>query len=440
MALPVVVIVGRPNVGKSTMFNRIIRSNVAVVDPTPGITRDRNYAEAEWNGLSFTLVDTGGWLPIGGGDELADAVTEQTLIAAREADFIIFTVDGLSGLTEHDRQLAKIIHKQNTPVLFVINKVDDVSQIGLAYESAALGLGEPSPCSARTGYMFAEMLDDLARQLKELNLERSAKNNVDELSIAIIGAPNAGKSSLVNRLSGDERMVVSDIPGTTRDAIDTIIKYHGKSIRLIDTAGLKRKRFGQRGLEFYMSLRALRSLDRCDVAVIMIDATLGLTQGDMKLINEAEDRGVGIVLAVNKWDAVEKDAKTADEWLENWRFRMPNYGWVPVMFISALTGQRSIKIIANAMEVAEQRRMRVKTSDFNDKVVAILQRKPPSAVKGKLVRIKYGNQVAVNPPYFVFSASHAGLISRQYKRFVERIIRENYGFRGTPVRLGFKGK
>jgi len=440
MSLPVVVIVGRPNVGKSTIFNRTIRRRAAVVDPVPGVTRDRHYSDTEWDGLRFTLVDTGGYLPPGESDKMADAVREQTLVAADEADLVMFVVDALSGLTDGDRELAKIILSKNVPVLFVSNKVDDTTQIGLAYEAAALGLGEPYPASALTGYFFADMLDALADRLRELKLDQFSQPVRETLSLAIIGAPNSGKSSLVNRLSGDERMVVSDIPGTTRDAIDTIIRYHGRFIRLIDTAGLKRKRLGQTGLEFYTTLRALRALDRCNVAVIMIDATLGLTQGDMKLVNEAAKKGVGIILAVNKWDAVEKNFKSADHWLAEWKRRMTTFSWVPVLFISALTGQRTIKVIEYGLDINKERNRRIPTPELNDTIGTILINRPPPAIKGKSVRIKYVTQVSTTPPNFVFHASYARLVTPAYKRFAERLIREKYSLRGTPIRLSFRNK
>ncbi len=440
MPLPLVVIVGRPNVGKSTIFNRIIRKQAAVVDPTPGVTRDRNYAETEWNGVRFTLVDTGGYLPPGHGGELAAAVTEQTLIAADQADVVLFVIDAMSGVTDVDRALSKIVHRKGTPVLYIANKIDDSSQIALAYESTGLGLGDPAAASARTGYLFAEMLDELVDKIEALGNTSEPQPVEEELALAVIGAPNTGKSSLVNRLSGDERMVVSDIPGTTRDAIDLIIKYHGKSIRLIDTAGLKRKRFGQKGLEFYMTLRSIRAIERSEVAVVMIDATQGFTQGDFKLINQAEDAGVGIIAAINKWDAIETGPKSGDEWLAEWRRRMPAHNWIPLVFISALTGQRAIKVIEYALEAKAQREKRIPTPELNETIGAILKMKPPPAVKGKVISFKYITQVSTAPPHFRFFASHCHLIQKPYRRFIENQIRSRYGFTGAPLRLSFRGK
>ena len=440
MPLPVVTIVGRPNVGKSTIFNRTIRRRVAVVDPTPGVTRDRNYAKTEYDGLDFTLVDTGGYLLPSEGGELDGAVREQTLIAADEADLVMFVIDALSGLTDTDHKLAKIILSKNVPVVFIANKVDDTTQVGLAYEAASLGLGEPVPCSALTGYQFAEMLDSLAAKMRELNLDKTEKVDENELALAIIGAPNAGKSSLVNRLSGDNRMVVSDIAGTTRDSIDTVIKYHGKSIRLIDTAGLRRKRFKLSGLEFYTTLRAIRAMERSNVVVIMIDAELGLTQGDVKLISLATQNGIGIIIAVNKWDAIEKDHKSADRWLDEWRIRMQTHLWVPIVFISALTGQRAIKVIEYALEINEERNRKIPTPELNDSIGTIVNNNPPPALKGKFVRVKFVTQVMTAPPKFIFFASHAKLVGKAYKRYAERLIREKYTFKGTPIRLSFREK
>ncbi len=440
MALPVVAIVGRPNVGKSTLFNRVIRRMNAVVDSTPGVTRDRNYAATEWNGLSFTLVDTGGYLPPGDGDELTDAVSEQTMIATDEADVILFVIDSQTGLVETDVQLSKIILRKGTPTLLIMNKVDDVSQLGNAWEAGTMGMGDPVPVSSKAGFLFADMLDTLVELLQKIKPVHPESDEKDTMSLAIIGSPNSGKSSLVNRLTGNQRMVVSNIPGTTRDAVDTVVKYHGLSIRLIDTAGLRRKRYGEQGLDFYMTLRALRALERCEVTVIMIDAEKGLVQGDMRLINQADEAGTGILLAVNKWDLVEKDQYTADQWLENWKFKMPTFQWVPVLFVSALTGQRSIKILERALEVKKLRDQRIATADLNEAIGSQLLNNPPPAVKGKLVRVKYIAQVTTRPPHFVCFASHSKVVPKSYYRYVERLIRKEYDFTGVPVKVSFRGK
>ncbi len=440
MSLPIVAIVGRPNVGKSTLFNRIIRRRVAVVDPEPGVTRDRHYAETEWGGVAFTLVDTGGYLPAGKGDELTAAVTEQTLIAAEEADLVLLIADAKASSSDVDLGLARIIIKQDVPAIFVVNKIDDPQQVGLAWELPSVGMGDPHPVSAKTGYLVGDLLDEVAARLQEFKPQLPAMPDAEELSLSIIGAPNSGKSSLVNRLAGEERMVVSEIPGTTRDAVDTVIQYHGRRIRLIDTAGLRRKRFGQQGLEFYCTLRALRALERCDVAAVLIDAAIGLTQGDIRLINLAADSRVGVVLCVNKWDAVEKDPKGADRWLMEWNRKAPSLSWVPVLFISALTGRRSIKVIEEALVVKAEREKHVPTSQLNDNIGPKLIRTPPPAVKGKYIRIKYGTQVQNTPPKFAFFTSHAELIRKPYKRFVEKLIRDKYGFKGVPISIVFREK
>ena len=440
MALPIVTIVGRPNVGKSTLFNRIIRRRQAVVDPVPGVTRDRHYAEAHWAGVRFTLVDTGGYLPTGESDELTSAVTEQTLIAAEEADLVLLLGDARSGSSDIDRELAKIILAGNVPALLVANKVDDPTLVGLAWELQGIGLGEPQPVSALTGYRVGDLLDTVVEQLRRLKPILPSEPAGEELSLAIIGAPNTGKSSLVNRLAGSERMVVSEIPGTTRDAVDTIVKYHGGTIRLIDTAGLRRKRFKQQGLEFYCTLRALRALERCDVTVVLIDGVNGLTQGDIRLVNQAADSGVGVILAVNKWDAVEKDPRSADRWLAEWYRKVPSLSWVPVLFISALTGQRSIKVVEEALAVKAERERRIPTAEINEIIGSQLMRTPPPAIKGKYIRIKYGTQINTAPPRFAFFTRHAGLVRDPYKRFVEKLIREHYGFKGVPVSVVFKEK
>ena len=440
MPLPIIAIVGRPNVGKSTLFNRIIRSRRAVVDPMPGVTRDRHYAEAEWSGVHFTLVDTGGYLPNGEGDELSSSVTEQAMIAANEADMVLFVADAETGFTDIDLDLARLILRQKVPALFIANKVDDPSRIGSAWDLQRIGMGDPFAISAKTGYQVGDMLEELIERLRLLKPAFPEAPSPEELSLAIIGAPNCGKSSLVNRLAGTERMVVSEIPGTTRDAVDTIITYHGRSVRLIDTAGLRRKRFRQQGLEFYCTLRALRALERCDVAVIMLDAVVGLTQGDIRLLNQAASNGVGVILAVNKWDAVEKNEKSADIWLSEWRNRTPSLSWIPVLFISALTGQRSNKVIEEAFSIKTEREKRISTSQINDDISSVLMRTPPPAVKGKNIRIKYGVQVVSLPPQFVFFTRHAGLIREPYRRFIEKTIRDLYGFRGVPVKVMFREK
>lgn len=440
MPLPLVAIVGRPNVGKSTLFNRIIKRKHAVVDPTPGVTRDRNYAETEWAGLKFTLVDTGGYLPAGEGDELAEAVTTQALIAAEEADLILVIVDSRGGLTDTDHQLASIVRKNDVPTMLIANKVDDATMLGTAWEFTSLGLGNPVTVSGMSGYMVGDMLDVVIRKLKELKPVHPDAPGADDLALAIIGAPNVGKSSLVNRLAGVERSVVSSIPGTTRDSVDAIIGYHGKRIRLIDTAGLRRKRFNEQGLDFYCTLRSLRALDRCEVAVVLIDGEIGFTQGDIRLVNEAAGRGVGVIVAVNKWDLVEKHPKNADEWLEKWQWKVPSLDWAPVLFISALNGRRCIKVIEEALEVKARRAVRVSTSKLNDEIMPFLQQTPPPSVKGKLVKIKYCSQVQSDPPKFAFFVNRSDLIKDAYQRFVEKKLRDTYDLKGVPITVVFRDK
>lgn len=440
MSLPIVAIVGRPNVGKSTLFNRMIRRKDAVVDPMPGVTRDRHYAEAVWAGVRFMLVDTGGYLPAGKGDELARSVSEQTLIAAEESDLVLLIGDVQTGSTEIDVELSHVILKRNVQAIFVANKVDDPMQVGLAWDLQSIGMGSPFAVSAKTGLNVGDLLDEVVKRLRELKPILPETPPAEELSLAIIGAPNSGKSSLVNRLSGVERMVVSEIPGTTRDAVDTVIQYHGKRIRLIDTAGLRRKRFGQQGLEFYCTLRALRALEQCEVAVVMVDGIEGLTQGDIRLITQAEAKGVGVILAVNKWDAVEKDYKSADRWLVEWKRKAPSLDWVPVLFISALTGRRSIKVIEEALRVNTERGRRISTAELNQDIGSLLMKTPPPAIKGRFIRIKYGLQVQAAPPKFAFFTRHAGLVKEPYRRFIEKIIRSKYGFKGVPLSVVFREK
>ncbi len=439
MPLPIVAIVGLPNVGKSTLFNRIIHKKQAIVEATPGVTRDRHYAEAVWEGVHFNLVDTGGYLPPGEGDEFMDAVREQTMIAADEADLIIMMTDAMAGLSDGDQMLVKMILQRKRPILLAANKIDDPTRVGLAWD-LSLGLNNPYPISALNGFQVADLLDGVATELKKLKPVAPSRPDPTELALAIIGAPNAGKSSLVNKLCGEERMIVSDIPGTTRDSVDTIIKYHGKSVRLIDTAGLKRKHFGQSGLEFYSMLRSIKALQRCDVAVVLVDGTIGMSQGNIKLINQAAKEGVGVIIGINKWDLIEKDHKTADEWLEKWWWKAPSLKWAPVFFISALTGQRSIRVVEEAFIIKEERVRHIPTTELNDTIISLLSRTPPPQIKGKNLRIKYMAQVETAPPKFALFSRYADLIPDSYLKFTERLIRENFGFKGVPIRIAFRKK
>jgi len=440
MPLPIVAIVGLPNVGKSTLFNRILKRHQAVVDPTPGVTRDRQYAETEWEGFPFTLVDTGGYLPDDHVDQLMDAVREQTLIAARQADLVLLLADAQVTVSDADKLLAGIIIRETKNSFLVANKVDDPTTQASAYELMSLGMGEPFLISAKNGFQVGELLDAIVERLRVMKPVAPSRSDPDELALAVIGAPNSGKSSLVNKLCGSGRMVVSDIPGTTRDAVDTVITYHGKPVRLIDTAGLRRKRANDQGIDFYSSIRSIRALDRCDVAIVMLDGSQGLTQGDIRLVSQAAEKGVGVILAVNKWDLVEKDQKTADNWIKDWNDRVPSLGWVPVRFISALTGQRAIKLIEDGFAIKGERDKRITTAEINETIIPQLIRTPPPAVKGRFVKIKYGAQVSAVPPVFSFFASHADTVAPQYKRFVEKLLRESYGFDGVPLTIEFRFK
>lgn len=452
LPLPTVAIVGRPNTGKSTLFNRILKRQLAVVDAAEGVTRDRHYAETEWDGVPFILIDTGGYTPPSESAELAAAVREQTLIAASEADILLFVADAQAGSDANEHELARIVQRRAAPVLFIANKIDDITRIGLAWEMPSYGLGDVHPLSARTGFQVAEMLDALTTRIRKMKPVLPEASAPEALSLAIIGAPNSGKSTLVNRLAGEDRMVVSDLPGTTRDAIDTIIQYHGERIRLVDTAGLRKRRLGQQGIEFYSTLRALNALQRCDVAVILIDASQGLTQGDIRLAQQAADAGTGVIVAVNKWDlaalsnavpdpTLKSDPdRLADLWAKEWTSRASKLTWVPLLFTSGLTGRKAVNIIASALKVKAERSRRIPTPELNATITPLLQRSPPPAVKGRMVRLKYAAQVGTNPPSFAFFSSHANTVGDAYIRFAERLLRESYGFIGVPLRISFRNK
>lgn len=431
----VVAIVGRPNVGKSTLFNRLIRKKDAIIDDTPGVTRDRIYGETDWNGKYFTLIDTGGFIP-GSENTMERSIREQANIAIEEADVIIFVCDGRDGITPFDQDIAVILRNSDKPIVLVINKCDNSKQIDLSYEFHSLGVGEPYPISAINGTGTGDFLDEVANHLEEIDKEEEDPR----LKIAFVGRPNVGKSSLTNVLLGHERTIVTDIPGTTRDAIDSVLKYYSEEIVLIDTAGLRKRRKIKENIELYSIIRTARAIDRCDIGVVVLDATLGLEDQDKKIINQVNDARKGILIVVNKWDLVEKDSKTADRYTKAIHALMKTFDYIPVIYVSALERKRVPKILDISKQIQKKRQTKISTSKLNKTLMDEFDRTPPPSVRGKDLRINYMTQIGIEPPKFAFFCNNPKLIPDSYKRFMERRLRDNFDFMGTPISFIFKRK
>lgn len=430
-----VAIVGRPNVGKSTLFNRIIEERHAIVESVPGVTRDRIYATGEWNGKRFQLVDTGGIVP--DSTEVFDkAIREQAQLAMDEADVIVFVVDGRDGMMSVDHIIAGQLRKAKTPVVLVVNKSDNAREDLNASEFYALGLGEPFPISALNGRATGDFLDAVVSHLPDAPHEEEDSR----LKIAIVGRPNTGKSSLTNALLGKDRMVVTPIAGTTRDAIDSVVKFYGEEIVLIDTAGLRRRSQIKESVELFSIMRTARAIERCDIAVVIIDATIGLEAQDKRIMGQVVDARKGLIVAVNKWDLVEKETSTADTFTKGLREQLPNMDFAPTVFISALTKQRITRVLEMAKEIQTRRLARIPTHELNEKLIEILEKTPPASVKGRDLRINYVTQVRTAPPIFAFFSNHPDLIPENYKRFMERQLRELYDFEGVPISFLFRKK
>lgn len=435
MSQRLVAIVGRPNVGKSTLFNRIIGYRDAIVHDMPGVTRDRHYADTEWAGKSFTIVDTGGYVPLSE-DIIETAIREQASIAIDEADVVLFVVDGGAGLLPSDVDIADILRKVQKKVVLAVNKIDSGQREAALAEFYKLGLGEPHSISALVGRKVGDLLDVIVQDLPA----NEADNADARLKIAIIGKPNVGKSSLVNALLQQPRNIVTDIPGTTRDPIDAILRYHGEEIILVDTAGLRRRSKIQESVEFYSTVRTLKSIDRCDVAVVLIDAQLGLEQQDLRIIESSVEKNRAVVIAVNKWDVIEKDESTARILERALKEKLRIYNFIPIMFISALTKQRIYKLIELVKSVNEVQNRRISTSELNDLLGADIKTFPPHSKSGKEIKINYITQVKSKPPVFAFFCNEPALIDDNYRRYLENKIREHFVFAGVPVVLSFKKK
>jgi GTP-binding protein len=434
MSLPLVAIIGRPNVGKSSVFNRFLRRKIAIVDDKPGITRDRNYALCDWNGREFYLIDTGGMIPetAKGIDRL---VLEQAEEAVMQADLTLFVVDCQTGIDRADELIARRLQKSKRKVLLLVNKADNDNVAVERFAFYKLGLDEPCPVSANTGYGVGDALDKLVELLPH---EADDKMAGDAVRIAIIGRPNVGKSSFINTLIGEERVIVSPVPGTTRDAVDTPFEYDGKKYILIDTAGLRRKTKVKEDLEFFMTLRTLRAIEGCHVAVVLVDASEGLSVQDLKVIEDAVEARRAIVLAVNKWDLVEKDTHTAGIFTEQVKTFLGVHGHIPQIFISALSGQRVAKTLTLIDTVYENWNRRIPTAELNAFVETMVAKQPPAAIRGKYINIYYATQTDVAPPTFTFFCNHPQLLQKSYLRYIDNRLRESYDFAGVPFRIKFK--
>jgi GTPase len=434
--LPVVAVVGRPNVGKSTFFNRIIGKRLAIVDDQPGVTRDRNFARADWAGREFYIVDTGGVIE-GSDDRLDRSIREQAMHAVDEADVIMFLVDGKAGVHPLDERLAEVLRKTATPVVLVVNKVDNLPTDQSHLDFWSLGMDEPVPVSALSGKGSGDLLD---RVLAALPPAEDFEDDENLIRVAIVGKPNVGKSSFVNRLVGEERVVVSEIAGTTRDPIDTQFKYHGKNLVFVDTAGLRRQSKVKDSLEYYSALRTERVVISSDVCVVLVDASEEeLHAQDVRIMQAAWDAGRAVIMLANKWDLVEKDTMTAPDWQKRVRARIPDLQWVPMVFTSAVTGLRIRKCLDLILDVNAERSRRIDTHEVNEILEELVRRQPPPHHRGRPVKVKYGTQVSVRPPTFALFSNFPKSIPAHYVRYLHNGFRDAWTFMGTPIRLRLRG-
>ena len=435
MALPVVAVVGRPNVGKSTLINRITQTEDAIVHEMRGVTRDRSYHEADWNGANFILIDTGG-IAIGDDDRFQGSITNQAWEAVEQSDCIIFLVDGRVDVTAEDERIAQILKRSKTPVLLAVNKMDNTTDESALWQFYSLGLGDPYPVSAIHGHGTGDLLDDVVKNLPACFDEEEADDYID---VAIIGRPNAGKSSLTNRLTDQERSIVSDLAGTTRDAIDTIIEHDGKRYRIVDTAGIRQKSKIDEDVEYYGYVRSLRAIDRAEVVLLMIDATLGLTDQDQRVAGLAEERGCAMVIIVNKWDLV-TDADKRDEIKEFINDRMGFVSYAQVLTISALTG-RSVHRVWDAIDAAyEGYTTQIPTNKLNHFLTELRDFGHTISKGSKRLKLNYVTQTGTEPPYFTFFANFPEIIDDNYRRYLENRLRATFDLEGTPIRMKFKRK
>ena len=433
----IIAIVGRPNVGKSTLFNRLTESTNAIVKEVSGVTRDRLYGRGEWNGFQFSVIDTGGYVK-GSDDIFEEEISKQVLIAIEEAKVIMSVVDVTTGIVDLDEKVAQILRKSKKKVFIVANKVDNTGRIGLSAEFYQLGLGDVYDLSATNGSGTGELLDDI---VKEFDLEDESVREKDHLPrISIVGKPNVGKSSLVNALTGEERNIVTNISGTTRDSINTRYNAFGFDFMLVDTAGIRKKAKVTEDLEYYSVLRSIRSIEESDVCVFMIDAEEGIQKQDLNIFYVIEKNAKGVVVLVNKWDLIEKETNTVSEFEEKIREQLAPFNDVPIIFTSTITKQRIHKAIETALTVYENRTQKIPTSVLNDVMLDIIAATPPPSLKGKYIRIKYVQQLASYGPSFAFFCNLPQYIPDSYKRFLENRLRERFDFQGVPIRIFFRKK
>ncbi len=435
MSLPLVAIVGRPNVGKSTLFNRLIGERRAITESISGVTRDRIYSRAEWAGREFLIVDTGGIVP--DSEELFEkSIRRQAEIAIAEAAVILFVVDVTAGVHPLDSEVALMLRRSGKPVLLIANKVDNLERIAYASEFYELALGEPLVSSAISGRGVGDFLDELLKLLPPV--EEAPESPV--MKLAIVGKPNVGKSSYLNSLLGEERAIVTPIAGTTRDSIHTSYTYYGKEITLIDTAGIRRKKYIDDALELYSIVRTMKAIEECDVALVLVDATQGVTKQDAKILNDVIEARKAAILVVNKWDLIEKETNTAATFEKAVKEMLVTLDYVPTVFISAKTHQRHTKPIELALKAFDERKKRISTGDLNEYLLPEIEKVPPPAVQGRDLRINYITQVRTEPPVFAFFSNHPDLIPDAYKRYLERRLREQYGFSAVPISMIFRRK
>lgn len=434
--LPAVAIVGRPNVGKSTFFNRVLGARVAIVEDTPGVTRDRNFVRAEWAGRDFYLIDTGG-LVTDGQEPMLAAIRAQVLAAIEEAQALAFLVDGRAGPHPVDFRIADLLRRANRPVVLVVNKLDRLPEELGQHDFWALGMGEPHPVSALSGRGSGDVLDAIVARLPTPTVTEA---EADVLQVAVIGKPNVGKSSFVNRLLGEERMVVSEVPGTTRDSVDTPMRYRGRTLVFIDTAGLRRRPRIDERVEYYSVLRTERAVERADVCVQLLDATEPVHVQDLKIAERAWEAGCALIIVANKWDLVAKEQSTALAYERHIRERARSLRWVPVLFASALTGQRVRRVLDLVLEVAAERGRRIPTHEVNELLRELVERQPPPHVRGREVKLYYATQAAAAPPTFVVFTNHPKGVTENYARYLHNGFRRRWAFTGTPLRFRFRGR